>query len=230
MGTTTVLMDKVKKELIAMWTAESTLPENTPGGLGGTVFPKNKVSIAIFIILTLILAGLFWNAGANTDTVSLPGGSGGGNVEPLNGGLDPINGHSEENTEQVMNISVDEAAIIKITFTLTWDDEQATTGFENYPDSFQLNVTTPWGASNQTDMEENDGNGHGEISLEFEAPGEYPDTQSAGDYDTIVRMGEAGDQWPIIIGPSGGFNDSGNDWTLTITYTYWGEAATPAPE
>ncbi len=179
--------------------------------------PKEKALGGSLVLLILII---LWSVGAFD--VDEEGVHVGGDVELEldSDSLEPINGHSDENTEQVLDLSIEEAAITNITFTLTWDDEQANTGMENYPDEFQLNVSTPWGAVDQTDMEENDGNGHGEISLVFQAPGEHPDTGSAGNYNVIIRMGEAGDQWPIIVGPSAGFNDNGNDWTLTVDYEY----------
>jgi hypothetical protein len=223
------LIEKIQKELGTMWHSETDLPDSMPGGLGGRTIPKNQVSIAVFILLTLLLAMIFWNAAANTDTVGLPGGGGGGNVDLDTGAMDPINGNSAENSQQEFNVSVEEKAIAEITYTLTWEDEQANPGFSNDPDEFSLAVNTSWGEYAETPMTENGGDGRGEVSLTFAAPGVYPDTGSAGEYIVTVTMGEAGDEWPLGI-PSAGFNDPGNDWTLTVTYTYWKEASEPVQE
>lgn len=145
-------------------------------------------------------------------------------VELKEGALDPINGHSEQNSEQQRDVEVDEAAIANITFTLIWDDEDANApGYVNGPDEFRLEVATPWGANDTTPMTENDGNGHGEISLTFMTPGEYPDTGSAGTYLVTIEMGDAEDQ--SLGGQGSGINfvDDGNDWTLTIEYDYYEE-------
>lgn len=221
------IIEKVKKELQKMWTSETTLPNYVPGGMAGRQVPKNKISIAVFFILILFLAYIFHDAAANTDTVPLPGGGGGGNVELDVGRLDPIDGYSQEYSERTELVDMQEKAIAEITFTLTWEDEAPPAGFQNHPDEFSLNVTTPWGDSDETPMTENDQNTRrGEISLTFQAPGAYPDTGSAGEFVVIIRMGEAGDVWPLGI-PSVGFADNGNDWRLSISYTYWKPASSP---
>lgn len=223
------LLEKIQKELSNMWHSETTLPDYAPGAYAGRTVPKNQISIVVFVLLTLLLAGIFWNAAANTETVSLPGGGGDGKYDIDNGAQDPINGYSDENTEDTFPVSVEEKAIQKVTFTLSWEDEQPRPGFGNDPDEFSLHVNTTWGEYNETPMTENGGDRRGEVSLEFAAPGEAPDTGSAGEYNVTVEMGEAGDEWPLNI-PSVGFNDPGNDWTLTVTYTYWIEASEPVQE
>jgi len=222
------LIETIIKELKNMWASETTLPENVPGGFGGRTIPKNQVSFVAFIILTILLAAIFWNAAANTDTVPLPSGGGDGNTELVGGALNAITDHSNENTEQPIEVSVEEKAIAEITFTLSWEDEQPGMGRTNDPDEFAIEVTTPWGETNETPMTQNNGNNRqGEIELEFTTQGEYPDTGSAGSYDVIVKMGDAGD---IRLGPVVVSSDDGNDWTLTVTYTYWKEASGPIQE
>lgn len=223
------LMEKIEKELRTMWNSEAELPEYVPGGYAGRTIPKNQVSIAIFILLTLILAMIFWNAAANTDTVSLPGGGGGGNVELDAGALDPISRYSSEYSTTTEEVPVDVRVIAEITFTLTWEDEDDEPFMENDGDEFSLEVTTPWGATDETPMTKNNHGQQGTVSLSFETPGVYPDTGSNGTYIANITMGEAGEQWLLGI-PSVGRTDSGNDWTLTVMYTYWKEATEPIPE
>jgi hypothetical protein len=225
------LMEKIQKDLSNMWHSETDLPDYVPGGYAGRTIPKNQVSIAIFILLTLMLAMIFWNAAANTETNPLPGGSGGANVVPAIGAMDPINRHSDEYSVHPEDVSVDNKVIIEIIFTLTWEDEANEAGRTNYPDEFSLEVTTPWGDTDETPMTKNEQGEQGMISLNFSAPGQFPDTGTNGTYIANVTMGEADDQW--LVGPQGptiGSNDTGNDWTLTVTYSYWEKATEPIPE
>lgn len=220
------LIEKIQKELKNMWTSETTMPEFVPGGLAGRPMKKNQVSTFVFIILVILLAAIFWNAAANTDTKGLPGGGGSGNEELDSGAMDPINGQSDQNTEQELVVTVEEPAIAEVTITLSWEDEGAEPGATNEPDEFALNVTTVWGDTDETPMTANGNDGRGEVSLTFEAPGHYPDTGSAGDYNVTVKMGDGGDVlWGFV-----GYQDNSNDWTLTITYTYWREATEPIQE
>lgn len=210
-----------------MWASEATLPDSMPGDMAGKTIPKNKVSLVIFIILTLMLALIFWNAAENTATVGLPGGGGGGNTDLVTDGVEPIEDYAQENSRDDRVVPIEEKAIAQITFTLTWEDEEddAPPVVTNEPDEFALNVTTPWGESNETAMTANERNEQGVVSLEFIAPGEYPDSGSAGDYNVSIIMGEAGDQLSSTPLIQAGFNDNGNDWTLTVSYTYWKEAS-----
>lgn len=223
-----MILDKVKKELKTIWNARVPLPDYLPGNLSGKVIPKNQVSVLIFVILTLILAGVFVNAAANTDTVHLPSSGGGANVELQKGGLEPIKGHSSENSEQHVNVSVEKKTVAEITFTLTWKDEPDRSPLVNEPDEFSINVTTPWGESNETPMTQNKHGEEGKVSLKFKAPGVYPDTGGSGYYDVIVKMGDAGDQLSPTPFVQAGERDDGNDWTLTVTYSYWEKAASPS--
>lgn len=136
------------------------------------------------------------------------------------GALDPIDGYSDENSEQSFFVTIAQEHIVNITFTLTWEDEAPPPGFENHPDEFSLNVTTVWGESAETPMTQNDPNTRrGEVSLTFRSPLTYPEIGSAGEYLVVVRMGEAGDVWPLGI-PSVGFADDGNEWTLNVEYDF----------
>lgn len=134
--------------------------------------------------------------------------------------LDPITGNSNENTEQTVSVDVNETEVTIINFTLTWDDEPNQFGRTNEPDEFQLNVTTPWGETNETPMTANEQDETGVLELTFHAPGRYPGTDADGTYEVIIRMGEAGEQWESFTGVIGS-QDTGNDWTLTTQYTYY---------
>jgi len=225
------LIEKVQKELGIIWHSETTLPDYVPGGYAGQTIPKNQLSTAVYILLTLILAGIFWNAAANTDTVSLPGGGGAGNAELDTGAMDPINGDSDEGTTETEEVDVTEINIAEVTFTLTWEDEADNNAlYENEGDEFSLEVTTPWGATNETPMTRNQHGQQGSISVEFTAPGEYPDTESAGLYIANITMGDAGDQSFLGVGSGVVITDNGNSWTLTVTYSYWKESTGPVIE
>ncbi len=132
----------------------------------------------------------------------------------------PISGTSDEDSQETEYVTIDEPAVTNITFTLTWEDEPDQPGMENEGDEFSMEVTTPWGDNNETPMTRNDHGEEGIISLTFSAPGEYPDSGSAGEYIVNITMGEAGEQWLLGI-PSVGLTDSGNDWTLSVEYSYW---------
>lgn len=181
--------------------------------------PKEQ-AITLAVVLCLLVIG--WGLGAFDSEAESIYSDIDYDLTLKQGSLDPINGRSDENSEETFNVTVEQQNIANITFTLAWEDEPHSTGYQNDPDEFSLKVNTTWGEYNETPMTPNGGNRQGEVSLTFSAPGEYPDIISAGDYMVTVEMGDAGDQQFLGVGGLTQ-NDDGNDWTLTIEYDYYEE-------
>ena len=222
------LIEKIKKDLSTMWHSETELPEYVPGGYAGRTIPKNQVSIAIFIILTLMLALIFWNAAANTDTVGLD--SGGSENALLINETWSTNGDTQEGQAS----DVDPLFKGRVNWTLlqlTWTDDDTSTvtvggiGLENQPDTFRLTIVIPNGTEFEVE-DSSDSSGNGVITIEIplgvteeeQKSGNIKDFE-AGEWTITVECVEAGDA-ETSTGQTIQ-QDDGNDWTLNVNYNYY---------
>jgi hypothetical protein len=104
-----------------------------------------------------------------------------------------------------------------ITFTLTWTDEDAGTGFTNEPDEFSLKVETPNGTVfEEGPVSDNGGTGMVTISVKFMLE-EAISGESTGTFTVTVICGVCGDEHSI--GPLGLITnaDNGNEWDMMVT-------------
>jgi hypothetical protein len=139
--------------------------------------------------------------------------------------------HSDENTETMLPIIDLEANITKYIYQmdliLEWQDEDdQTRRHENEPDEFMLQIISPTGEEWQSDMVQNDPNSkQGMIELTtglLDPPVGWEDEISPEDLWTInIVCGECGDHraQPALLM----WNDTGNAWGLTISYSYYYE-------
>jgi hypothetical protein len=143
----------------------------------------------------------------------------------VDGESEPISGGSSENSEEEVFVSLTAENVKSISFTLTWTDESAGTGFENDPDEFSLSVETPNGTFAESEVVENSPGGQGSVNILITYdPDEPPYEEGTGTYTVTVICGNCGDHhsagpFGIIPGPS----DIGNDWDLSVDYDYYME-------
>jgi hypothetical protein len=134
-----------------------------------------------------------------------------------------------------LTMSVEDLNVYQATFDLTWTDEPDSSRHTNQPDTFQIEVTTPDGRTSQG----SGSNVHGspgtiEVLFERNITKEVQDNKGlkkktqdptwTGDWIINVTCTNAGDQTPSV-GP-GFFRtqaDTGNAWTLAVTWTYKGK-------
>ena len=228
-----ILIEKIKKELKDMWAAETSLPDYVPGGYAGKTIPKNKVSLFAFIALTLILAGIFWNAAANTDTVGLETG-GSKNAILVNETWnkdDYTREHEATEVEQRFKGRVNSTS-----FELAWTDDDTSEanvggiGVQNQPDRFRLTIVSPNGTEYSEEAESDINTEDGIITIDVlvgmtekeKKKGRIEDFE-VGDWNVTVECVEAGDS-ETTLGQVVA-QDTGNDWILTVTYIYWKEAS-----
>jgi MFS family permease len=138
-------------------------------------------------------------------------------------------GSSNENSDTDVNfeLQMDDINNIKsVRFELTWTDETPDNTFRytNEDDFFQLIVEPPEDAASIESAIESGGS----VSLVYDplggqpTPNRDPYYNGTGEYLVIIRCHDCGDQKPIIEG--GGqrnIQDTGNDWTLEVIYTFW---------
>jgi hypothetical protein len=141
------------------------------------------------------------------------------NVIP--GTFDDFSERSDENSESMETVIIDESMVKSITVTLVWSDEpDADALHDNQPDSFTLNVTAPNGTFSDDGPADN---GNLEVKLNF-APTSPADPEGTGTYEIEIICGDCGDQTPTGPNPFGRrrtFSDTENDWTLSVEYEYY---------
>lgn len=127
--------------------------------------------------------------------------------------LTPETGTTAEGAATEIPFTFAPGATGNATFTLVWQDEAATTGATNQPDTFKLEVRGPGGVEVQSEDTANDPGGDGTITVTLPA--------TPGDYTVTVRLVQAGDN-VVQVGPipvsTGQQPDDGNAWELTGGY------------
>jgi hypothetical protein len=167
------------------------------------------------VILSLALAGI----------LGKPGGPGPGppppNYPTYNHGTETFTGSGNDNTDTSYNYTVNQTHVLNVTVNLTWTDEAASgRRYTNTPDTLGLEVHSPDGTA-KTGSGANTQGGAGSLSVKFQFNESDKKDPGSGSWDIMVHVGPCGAQVPIvnIIGLRE-VPDTGNAYTLTITYDY----------
>jgi len=139
--------------------------------------------------------------------------------------LDSIEDYSDETSEENRIVQIARANIVRVTFTLTWQDEAASDGrHTNTPDSFTLGIAPPNG-TDTTETSSNTQGGQGTIEITINTfnlfnPNSEPYYNGTGSYEVRIVCDASGDQEPIVpdLLNIRTILDNGNDWTLNIEY------------
>jgi len=206
------------------------------------LFEKKKLPTGVIgtVILFVLLVGVFsYSASSLEDSVLsmdeiLQRLKSGGTIK---GGDDPfpadsyenasaeqtVSDSSSENSDKTEAFTLSQENIFKITFTLTWTDEaDASARHTNSPDEFGLAVAGPNGQSDEASMQSNTGGNEGRVELSFDVTHEKADDgNGTGDWEYTIKCGDCGNQEPIIsfLGLRER-SDTGNSWTLKISYEF----------
>ena len=138
-----------------------------------------------------------------------------------------VTGSGNENSEKDHGITVDKTNLVTFSVTLTWQDEPANRpGLTNQPDELGIAVASPAGEAKSDSQSASQGS----VSVDYA----YPVTEKTaasktsragmGPWAITVEVGNCGDQTPLIPGPFRTVADTGNAYTLEITYTYYEKA------
>ncbi len=199
------------------------------GALGQSVarnFVGSRLSPLLCILLIPVLIGGAYGGGASTylRELSAQGGSGWEGYSLESSEAMVFTGSSQENSETVVAVDIEERLLACVTFTLRWRDEEDIVRFmrtyENRPDEFGIAVVSPNGTAVSSQMVANERGREGSVSihlaLNFSGPRE---AEGNGTYDVSIVCGSCGDFFPAygVIG----FTDTGNDWALEVVYEYY---------
>jgi hypothetical protein len=196
---------------------------------------KDKGVIGLGVVITLVsLIGAFALGDYAVHTVlAQPTGSDPfKNYKDLSGASDSTGSSVEQAEASPVTVSVDTLNVYSATFTLTWTDEPDSARHTNQPDAFKIEVTTPDGRTSDgsgTNAQGSAGtievvmarNITKEVQENKDLKKKTQDPTWTGDWMINVTCTNAGDQTPRF-GP-GIFTtqaDTGNAWTLAVTYTY----------
>lgn len=165
-------------------------------------------------------------------------GDGGGDQTPpvpeLAAGRASFTGTGTENSDTEFTADINVTNIVNVTVTLTWNDEPDVTDFQgrhqNQPDELGVTAASPEGPS-QTKSASNThaasgGAGSAAVSFEFNVTNKTAvkkvSKEGQGNWVLSVHVGTCGDQVPVI-GPAifRTEADTGNSFTLTISYSYY---------
>jgi len=197
------------------------------------VFEKNKKITMIVgtILIFALIYGVFSHVATSTDTISLDEakqisrsrGSGvSGGMTQLSESL-TFSGQTNEggSTENAVEISSDQIMMVKA--TLSWNDDETAGGpmSENDPDTFSVTITSPTGETVTGSSSDS-----GTASVEFKVNETASGAELTGPWAVIVNCEDAGDIH--TGGPLGALSwpDTGNAWTLSVSYVYMGTAET----
>jgi len=139
-------------------------------------------------------------------------------------------GTSDENTEQVISVSLSNP--VNVTVTLTWTDEPDGTGcpppaarWVNQPDNFGLTIEGPGNATGSQEPVPNTHGQQGSVSLSVTVRINGTDWSTGdGEWSITVLCGACGDQTKWRPGVFG-WVDSGNAWEMSIEYSGYDMAA-----
>jgi hypothetical protein len=171
--------------------------------------------------------------------ISLVGSALGGQPEPKpfgvqdNGGTfelktvtQTITGSGSENTNKDYNITVNFTNVATFSAELTWQDEAAPRpGQTNQPDDLGMTVASPAGETRSDKKTASQGDVKLDFSYPVTAKTAATKTSKAGmgPWTVSVEVGVCGDNTPLVPDPLGlrTTPDTGNAYTLKVTYTYF---------
>jgi hypothetical protein len=137
-----------------------------------------------------------------------------------------LTGSGSENTDKDYNITVNFTNVATFSAELTWQDEAASRpGLTNQPDELGMTVASPAGETRSDKKTAS----AGDVKLDFSYPVTNKTAASKtskagmGPWTVSVNVGVCGDQTPLIPDPLGlrTVADTGNAFTLKVTYTYF---------
>ena len=151
-------------------------------------------------------------------------------LEKITFDVDAVDDYASEGQTIPITLTIEVANVANVSFRLTWRDEPDADGTHtNEPDMFSLSATNPDGNVSEGESGQN---GHGATgSVEFtitlfnedSSPPEVPFLNGTGEWDITISV-NAGDHEPIVPDPLNlrTIPDRGNDFTLEISYDYYG--------
>ena len=153
------------------------------------IFDSNITAIVPLILVPIVLIGSF-----SFGTFEYIGPVEDGEIEAINwtrdydllsAGLSPKTGSSNENSESVEAIVIEQDNLKSITFTLTWTDEPDNTPiYTNNPDEFSIEAVAPNGTPASGGPSENIQGGEGKVSATLQY---YPDKASSY-FFSLIRV------------------------------------------
>jgi hypothetical protein len=198
------------------------------------------VGILGAVILVAAMVGIFYYEGTQSPQAVAGGGPGTGPFavawKTNTTSLPDLTGQSAEGdagSPQVVRVA--QSNITKVEVVLTWTDDVANSG----PDQFQLTVRSPSGQTLNASGDSgsvsvlfnpvnavpdvNRTGGASEAAAEAALAPQYTKTNGTGDWQVTVGMGEAGD---VVVPPGTpacptlpAVCDTGNGWTVTVKVT-----------
>ena len=138
-----------------------------------------------------------------------------------------ITGSGSENSEKEHGMSVCVTNLVTFSVSLTWQDEGAARpGQTNQPDELGISVASPAGEAKS--QKATTGSAKVDYSFPVTEKSAASKTSRAGmgPWSVNVEIGTCGDNTPLIPDPLGlrTTPDTGNAYTLEITYTYYEKA------
>lgn len=128
--------------------------------------------------------------------------------------------------DQVIRFNVPEHNITTVTVRLTWTDDEIVSPLGRRDDTLSISVEGP----STLDLPSRTESGtSGELVLEFDIADVPLDTDvgNMGAYDDANATGE----WKATVSvQASGLRDTGNDWTLTLSYTFYTGRMVENPE
>ncbi len=216
-----MILDSVKRELNKILSNE-----------------KNQKHIVVFIFLMVLLAAVFWHAVRTIETSSgahpddFYYGKNETDWVTLTGNNDVGKTIEDEDRPTRVDKNKIPEGVAFLEFTLQWEDEpDKNERYRNMPDTFRIEVNTPWGDVN---VSSNVSNQRGELGtitllLNLTDPDHYKDilendrdeSRTGGKYTIDVYCLEAGDQQATLYPVEPHEDDNGNDSTLRVRYKPW---------
>jgi len=196
-----------------------------PGAARGTSFWTRSTTMLVALILIPATAGMGLAAGmtALAPSSDEPSGTDWSLYTSASLDLADVTGSAQEGEMVEELVEIDVPNVIKVTFTLTWNDEaDAGVRYNNQPDQFRLTVAPPNGSAETGGPSANAQGGSGTVSVTIDfqlAKREF--YNGTGQWAVGVELVTAGDQ--VLWRPGIGLldrADTGNAYTLSVECAY----------
>jgi hypothetical protein len=178
----------------------------------------------VILLISIVGSAL----GGQPDNGPPPPPDGGGSFQ-LTTVSQTITGSGQENSQKDYNITVNYTNVATFSAKLSWQDEPANRpGQTNQPDELGLTAASPAGEARSDKKTAS----QGEVTLDFAFPVTEKTAASKtskagmGGWTVTVEVGVCGDHTPLVPDPLGlrTTPDTGNAFTLEISYTYFMKA------